>query len=98
VLADAFAVKDFSFYANHVHNDWVEFAADGGLLFALLVLFIFVSRVRAMLRHPWSYGLLAIMLHACIDFPFAIAGISGWIFALLGLVDASEKNRKSVFL
>jgi O-antigen ligase len=24
-----YAIKDFPFYANHAHNDWTEFAADG---------------------------------------------------------------------
>jgi O-antigen ligase len=26
-----YAIKDFGFYANHAHNDWAEFAADGGI-------------------------------------------------------------------
>jgi hypothetical protein len=33
-----YAIKDFPFYANHAHNDWAEFAADGGVPFLLLVL------------------------------------------------------------
>jgi len=28
-----YAIKDFPFYANHTHNDWAEFAADGGVPF-----------------------------------------------------------------
>jgi hypothetical protein len=32
-----YAIKDFPFYANHTHNDWAEFAADGGLPFLLIV-------------------------------------------------------------
>jgi O-antigen ligase len=91
VVADAFALKDFPFYANHVHNDWLEFAADGGILFAGVILYIFASRVRAMFRHPWALGLLAIMLHACVDYPFPRVAVSGWIFALLGLLNASEE-------
>ena len=90
VISDAFAVKDFPFYANHVHNDWLEFAADGGILFALLVLSIFAARIPAMFRHPWSLGLLAAMLHAGVDYPFPRSAVSGWMFALLGLLAASE--------
>jgi O-antigen ligase len=90
VVSDAFAVRDFPFYANHVHDDWLEFAADGGILFAAVILYVFVSRIPAMFRHPWSLGLLAVMIHACVDYPFPRVAVSGWIFALLGLLCASD--------
>src|SRR5262249_36608931 len=90
ILADAFAVKDFPFYANHVHNDWLEFTADGGIIFAVFVFAIFGLRIPAMFRHPWSLGLLVVMLHAGVDYPFPRSAVSGWMFALLGLLAASE--------
>ena len=40
-----YAIKDFPFYANHAHNDWAEFAADGGIPFLLLVLIPFAVAV-----------------------------------------------------
>ncbi len=89
-VADAYAIKDFPFYANHVHNDWLEFSADGGILFALAVLYLFASRIPAMFRHPWALGLFAVMLHACVDYPFPRPAVSGWMFALLGLLDSAE--------
>ena len=91
-LSNAYAVREFSVYANHVHNDWLEFAAEGGIPFALLVLWIFASRVPAMFRRPWSLGLLAVMLHACVDYPFPRPAVSGWMFALLGALAASEED------
>jgi O-antigen ligase len=95
VVADAFAVKDFEVRANHVHNDWLEFAADGGVGFALLILLIFVWRVPAMFRHPWALGILAVMFHACVDYPFPRPAVSGWLFALLGLLPAdSQRSRR----
>jgi len=39
-----YAIKDFPFYANHTHNDWAEFAADGGIPFLLLLLIPFALR------------------------------------------------------
>ena len=78
-----YAVKDFPFYANHVHNDWGEFAADGGIPFLLLVLIPFAACVPAAVRNPWGLGLIAIMLHACLDYPFPRPAVSGWMFMML---------------
>lgn len=79
-----YAIKDFPFYANHAHNDWAEFAADGGIPFLLLVLIPFAAAIPTALRHPWGIGLIAVMAHACVDYPFPRPAVSGWMFALLG--------------
>ena len=81
-----YAIKDFPFYANHTHNDWAEFAADGGVPFLLLVLIPFAAVVPTAVRHPWGLGLVAVMLHACVDFPFPRPAVSGWMFAMLGVL------------
>lgn len=85
-----YAIKDFPFYANHTHNDWAEFAADGGFPFMLLVLIPFVAIVPTAIRNPWGLGLVAIMLHACVDFPFPRPAVSGWLFMLLALLYMSR--------
>lgn len=81
-----YAIRDFPFYANHTHNDWAEFAADGGIPFLLLVLIPFAGAVPTSIRNPWGMGLLAVMLHACVDYPFPRPAVSAWMFALLGLL------------
>jgi O-antigen ligase len=81
-----YAIKDFPVYANHTHNDWAEFAADGGVPFLLLVLIPFAAGVPSAIRHPWGLGLVSIMLHACVDFPFPRPAVSCWMFAMLGLL------------
>jgi len=81
-----YAIKDFPFYANHAHNDWAEFAADGGIPFLLLVLIPFAACIPSAVRNPWGLGLIAVMLHACVDYPFPRPAVSGWIFVLLGLL------------
>jgi hypothetical protein len=85
-----YAIKDFPFYANHTHNDWAEFAADGGFPFLLLVLIPFAAMVPTAVRTPWGLGLVAIMLHACVDFPFPRPAVSGWMFLLLALLYMSR--------
>ena len=85
-----YAIKDFPFYANHTHNDWAEFAADGGVPFLLLVLIPFAACVPTAIRNPWGLGLIAIMLHACVDYPFPRPAVSGWMFVLLALLYMSR--------
>jgi O-antigen ligase len=81
-----YAIKDFPFYANHTHNDWAEFAADGGIPFLLLVLIPCAAGIPSAIRNPWGLGLIAVMLHACVDYPFPRPAVSGWIFIVLGLL------------
>ncbi len=81
-----YAIKDFPFYANHTHNDWAEFAADGGIPFLLLVLIPFAAAVPVAVRNPWGLGLIAVMLHACVDYPFPRPAVSAWMFAMLALL------------
>jgi O-antigen ligase len=80
------AIKDFPFYVNHAHDDWAEFAADGGVPFLLLVFIPFAVAVPTAIRHPWGLGLVAVMLHAFVDYPFPRPAVSGWMFAMLGLL------------
>jgi len=87
-----FATRDFPFYANHVHNDWAEFSAEGGIPFLLLVLVPCVAAVPVAIRHPWGLGLVATMLHACVDFPFPRPSVSGWIFVMLALLYAARTS------
>lgn len=81
-----FAIADLDVYANHAHNDWAEFAADGGIPFLLLVLIPFAAAIPTAIRHPWGIGLIAVMLHACVDYPFPRPAVSGWMFAMLALL------------
>ena len=89
-----YAVKDFPFYANHAHNDWAEFAADGGIPFLLLVAIPFVSMIPSAFKHPWALGLVATLLHAWVDYPFPRPAVSGWMFAMLGMLYMTEEFEK----
>jgi O-antigen ligase len=90
-----YAIKDFPFYANHAHNDWAEFAADGGVPFLLLVLIPFAACVPAAVRNPWGLGLIAVMLHACVDYPFPRPAVSGWMFLMLALLYMARMSEET---
>jgi hypothetical protein len=85
-----YAIKDFGLYVNHTHNDWAEFAADGGVPFLLLVLIPFAVAIPLAIRNPWGIGLIAVMVHACVDYPFPRPAVSGWMFVMLALLYMSR--------
>jgi len=60
----------------------------------LLVLIPFAAAVPAAVRNPWGLGLIAIMLHACVDFPFPRPAVSGWMFLLLALLYMSRMQQE----
>jgi len=93
-----YAIKDqFPLYANHAHNDWAEFAADGGLPFLLLVLIPFLGAIPLAFRHPWGLGLVAVMLNACVDYPFPRPAVSGWMFVILAALYMTRKMERTEY-
>jgi O-antigen ligase len=90
-----FALYDDGTYVNRAHNDWLQWAAEGGIPFAGLMLAVFVWSVRPAVEAVWGVGLIAICLHALVDYPFARFGVCGWYFALAPMlaVQAAERRR-----
>ncbi|GEM_PF-1079360 len=88
-----FAQIDLPTSVNHAHNDWAEFAAEGGILFTLLLLLPLVGISRRILQNPWSIGCAVLAVHAVVDFPFARPGVVGWYFAILGMLYATSEEQ-----
>lgn len=79
-----FAEFDSGYRIEHAHNDWLEWAAEGGIGFACIWAALAIPAAFQSLRYPWSLGIAALFLHAFVDFPFARIGIAAWAFVLLG--------------
>jgi O-antigen ligase len=89
-----FALYDDGTWVNQAHNDYLEWAAEGGIPYALLMVLLVIWTIRPALRSVWGIGLLAFALHALVDYPFARLGTCGWYFALAGMLSAQQgKNR-----
>jgi len=86
----AYAVFDAGKSVEHAHNDWLEWAAEGGLGFALAWLGVAAWSVRPAWRSGWGIGVLGCFLHGLVDYPFARFGISAWILILLGILARSD--------
>jgi O-antigen ligase len=94
-----FALYDDGTYVNRAHNDWFEWASEGGIPFAALMVIVVLSSVPRAFRSVWGLGLLFICIHATVDYPFARLGITGWYFALLGMLGVwrPERRRRARF-
>ncbi|HLH04731.1 MAG TPA: O-antigen ligase family protein [Bryobacteraceae bacterium] len=86
-----FARYDDGTYVNRAHNDWLEWASDGGIFFSGAMLAVFAWSIRPAIRSGWGIGLIAVCLHALVDYPFARFGVCGWYFCLLGMLAARRK-------
>jgi O-Antigen ligase len=88
-----YAQFDLGAVVDHAHNDWLEWAADGGIPYALAWLVVAVSVLKPAARSVWGWGVIAVFLHAFVDYPFARFGVSAWTMALIGALSAYEVNR-----
>jgi len=86
----AFTTFDAGLVVNHAHNDWLEWAAEGGIPFALLLVSIALWCIRPALRSIWGIGLLGVFLHAFFDYPMQRLGVAGWVFVLIGALAAEQ--------
>ncbi len=83
----AYANFDSGGVVEHAHNDWLEWAAEGGIPFALAWVLLAACICRPAVRSIWGLGVAAVFLHALVDDPFARLGISGWTFILIGALE-----------
>ncbi len=86
----AFATFDAGATVEHAHNEWLEWAAEGGLFYAALWLILAGSLAPRAVRTVWGLGVMAVFIHALVDYPFARHGLTAWNFALIGALDAED--------
>jgi hypothetical protein len=92
----AYAVFDPGALVEHAHNDWLEWAAEGGVPYALAWCVVAVSAAKPAGRSIWGLGVIAVFLHAFVDYPFARFGVSAWTMALIGALGTDEMREVSV--
>jgi O-antigen ligase len=86
-----YARFDDGTYVNQAHNDWIQWAAEGGLLFLVLMLAIAGWSVGPAVRSLWGVGILSVWLHALIDYPMQQRpALAAFFFVLLGTLAATS--------
>jgi hypothetical protein len=82
----AYAPFDLGLYINQAHDDWAQWAAEGGLPFVALLLAIAVWSSRRAFRTAWGLGVVAIFVHCLVDYPIQRTGVAFVFFAMLAAV------------
>lgn len=81
----AYARFDDGRFVNQAHNDWLQWASEGGLPFLALMLGIAAWSVKPALSSLWGVGILSVWLHALVDYPMQQRpALTAFFFALLG--------------
>jgi hypothetical protein len=84
-----YALFDRGLYANHAHNDWAEWAAEGGVGFLLMLAVVAVAVFRYSARRPWGLGAAAVLIHSLVDYPMQRPALAALVFALAGAMATS---------
>lgn len=85
-----YAIVDVGAFANEAHSDWLQWTAEGGLPLGLAMLALFAWTLRPAFRSVWGLGVLAVLLHAAVDYPFSRPVLASWTAIMLALVAANE--------
>ena len=91
----AYALYDDGLFANQAHNDWAQWAVEGGLpLFAAMLVFGTMLAFMAW-NSIWGLGLVSVMLHSMVDYPMQQRpALAGWFFAMAGVLAAAHAASK----
>ncbi len=89
----AYTSFDIGLTVNHAHNDWLEWAAEGGLPLFLMLALVALWSARAALQSPWALGILAVFLHATVDYPLHRPALTALLILLLSALAAKEPSR-----
>jgi O-antigen ligase len=78
-------------FVNQAHDDWAQWAVEGGvpLFVAMLAMVAIVS--GGAVRSLWGIGLMAVFLHAVVDYPFEQRpALAAYFFGLMGVVAGED--------
>ena len=88
-----YALFDDGNYVNQAHNDWLQWAVEGGVPFFVILLSLVVMAVPAALHSVWGIGLLSVWVHCLVEYPLQQRpAIGAWFFVLLGVLAASRSR------
>jgi len=90
----AYARFDDGSFVNQAHNDWVQWADEGGLPVLLAMVAVAALLARPAARSLWGLGLMAVFLHAFVDYPFQQRpALAVFFFAMAGALAAESRDR-----
>jgi hypothetical protein len=85
-----YAIVDPGTFANQAHDDWLQFAAEGGIPFGVLMFTLSIWTLRPAWRSIWGLGAVAVFLHAFVDYPFSRPALGSWAILVLAMLAAAS--------
>ncbi len=90
----AYALYDDGLFVNEAHNDWLQWAGEGGLPLVAMMFIFTVLIFRPAWRSIWGLGLLAVLAHCLVDYPMQRPQLAGLWFVLCGVLLAQPHERR----
>lgn len=90
----AYASFDDGTYANQAHNDWAQWAVEGGLPMLCLMLALAVWIFPRAIRTGWGCGAAAVLLHCFVDYPIQRPAVAAVFFSLIAAVASSQTEKR----
>jgi O-antigen ligase len=82
----AFATFDLGVIANEAHDDWLQWTAEGGIPFALLIAILAGSLMLPAVRSLWGVGFLIVLVHSLVDYVLREPALAILWFAVGGVL------------
>ena len=89
-----YAVVDFGVFVNQAHSDWLQWAAEGGIPFGIAIVTLFAWSLHRAFRSVWGLGVIAVFLHAMVDYPFSRPALGCWAIVVLAMLAAPRDDTK----
>jgi len=91
----AHALFDDGTFANQAHNDWAQWAVEGGLPLAVVMLLFAAMLLRPAARSLWGVGLISVLVHCLVDYPMQQRPpLAGFFFAMAGVLLTFRPTRR----
>ncbi|MFN7993892.1 MAG: O-antigen ligase family protein [Bryobacteraceae bacterium] len=91
----AYARYDQGLTVEHAHNDWAEWAAEGGLPFLACLIAAAILGFPSAWRSIWAIGVFFLLAHSLVDYPMQKPALALWVFAFLGYVCRTGGPRRA---
>jgi hypothetical protein len=92
-----FAHYDDGSFVNQAHNDWAQWAVEGGIPLLALMLFVAVRVLRPAWRSVWGLGIVAVLVHCLVDYPMQQRpALAAFFFVILGMAMRGGELRSTL--
>ena len=89
-----YAIVDIGAVANQAHNDWLQWTAEGGIPLGMVMATLFFWCLRPAFRSVWGLGVVAVFLHAIVDYPFSRPALGSWTVLTVALLAQQQRRSK----